>query len=73
MSRLLVEGHGVAVMPTALMENEIKSGLIRLLSIKPPIAPGTMAVAYSGPAHRYRPLIRTIIKALHESRLMEPL
>ena len=33
---------------------------------------GTMAVAYIGPAHRYRPLLRAIIKALHESRLMAP-
>ena len=73
MSRLLVDGHGVAVVPTALMQPEIESGAIRLLPIKPPIAAGTMAVAYSGPAHRYRPLIRTIVKALHESHLMEPL
>ena len=73
MSRLLVEGHGVAVMPTAIIQNEIANGSIRLLPIRPTIAPGTMAVAYSGPAHRYRPLIRTIIKALHESRLMDPL
>jgi hypothetical protein len=30
-----------------------------------------MAVAYSGPAHRYRSLIRMITQDLHASRLME--
>ena len=37
------------------------------------LASGTMALAYSGPAHRYRLLNRMIIKALHESGLMEAL
>ncbi len=73
MARLIVQGQGVAVLPTALMRSEIDSGLIRLLPTRPAMVPGTMAVAYSGPSHRYRPLIRMIIKALHDSRLMEPL
>lgn len=73
MARLIVEGQGVAVLPTALMRSEIESGQIRLLPTRPGVASGKMAVAYSGPAHRYRLLVRMIIKALHESRLMEPL
>ena len=73
MARLIVEGHGVAVLPTALMQAEIDSGQIRLLPANPAMISGTMAVAHSGPAHRYRPLIHMIIGALHESRLMEPL
>lgn len=73
MARLIVEGHGVAVLPTALMKAEIDSGQVRLVPTKPAVVPGTMAVAYSGPTHRYRPLIRLIVGALHESRLMEPL
>ena len=73
MARLIVEGHGVAVLPTALMRAEIDSGVIRLLPTRPGVSSGTMAVAHSGPAHRYRLLNRMIIKALHESGLMEPL
>lgn len=73
MARLIVEGQGVAVLPTALMRSEIDSGAIRLLPTKPGVASGTMAVAYRGPAHRYRLLNRMIVKALHESGLMEPL
>lgn len=73
MARLIVEGQGVAVLPTALMKAEIDSGQIRLLTTKPALASGTMALAYSGPAHRYRLLNRMIIKALNESGLMEAL
>jgi DNA-binding transcriptional LysR family regulator len=73
MARLIVEGQGVAVLPTALMQAEIDSGLIRTLTTRMPLASGTMAVAHSGPAHRYRLLNRLIIKALNESGLMEPL
>lgn len=73
MARLIVEGQGVAVLPTALMKAEIDSGQIRILATKIPLTPGTMAVAHSGPAHRYRLLNRMIIKALNESGLMEPL
>ena len=73
LARLVVEGQGVAVLPTALMRSEIESGQIRLLASKPGVASGTMAVAYRGPAQRYRLLNRMIIKALHESGLMEPL
>ena len=73
MARLIVEGQGVAVLPTALMKAEIDSGLIRVLPTKMPLASGTMVVAHSGPAHRYRLLNRMIIKALNESGLMEPL
>ena len=65
--------QGVAVLPTALMKAEIDSGLIRVLPTKMPLASGTMVVAHSGPAHRYRLLNRMIIKALNESGLMEPL
>lgn len=72
MARLIVEGHGVAIMPISLMRAEIESGQIRLLPAQPPLLAGTMAVAYSGPAHRYRPLIRMINKSLQESGLMEP-
>lgn len=71
MARLIVEGQGVAVLPTALMRAEIESGQIRVLKCKAPVTPGTMAIGYSGPAYRYRVLIRMITKALHESRLME--
>ena len=73
MARLIVEGQGVAVLPTALMKAEIGSGQIRLLTTKPALASGTMAVAYSGPAHRYRLLNRMIIKALNDSGLMDAL
>jgi DNA-binding transcriptional LysR family regulator len=73
MARLIVEGYGVAVLPTALIQSELDRGQIRLLPTLPPMSSGTMVVAYSGPAHLYRPLTRTIIEALHESRLMEPL
>ena len=73
MARLIVQGQGVAVLPTALMKAEIDSGQIRLLTTKPAVASGTMAIAHSGPAHRYRLLNRMIIKALDESELMEPL
>lgn len=73
MARLIVEGHGVAVLPIALMQTELDSGVIKLLPTKPAMTAGTMAVAYSGSTHRYRPLINMINKALHESRLMQPL
>jgi len=73
MARLIVDGHGVAVLPTALMQGELDSGQIRLLPTKPCMISGTMVVAHSGPAHRYRPLIPMIIEALQESRLMVPL
>lgn len=73
MARLIVEGQGLAVLPTALMRAEIENGQIRLLSTKPGVASAKMAVACNGPAHRYRLLVRMIIKVLHESRLMEPL
>lgn len=73
LARLIVEGQGVAVLPVELMRAEIDSGAIRVLNARPAVAAGTMAVAYSGPVHRYRVLIRMIIKALNESRLMGPL
>ena len=73
MARLIVEGQGVAVLPTALMKAEIASGQIRLLTTRPALASGTMAVACSGPTHRYRLLNRMIIKALNESGLMDAL
>lgn len=73
MARLIVEGQGVAVLPTALMRAELDSGQIRVLSSRTAVKAGTMAIAYRGPTHRYRLLIRMITKALHESRLMVPL
>ena len=73
MARLIVEGQGVAVLPTALMKTEIDGGQIRVLTTKPAVAPGTLAVAHTGPAHRYRLLMRMVVKALDESGLMEPL
>jgi len=73
MARLIVQGQGVAVLPTALMRTELESGQIRALQCKTAVKPGTMAIAYSGPEYRYRVLIRMITKALHESRLMDPL
>lgn len=73
LARLVVEGQGVAVLPTELMRAEIDSGAIRLLATWPAVAHGTMAVAYCGPVHRYRVLIRMVIKALNESGLMGPL
>lgn len=73
MARLIVEGHGVAVLPTALMQAEIESGQVRLLRTKTALASGTMAVAHSGPTHRYRQLIGLIIDALNETRLLAPL
>ena len=44
-----------------------------MLPTRPGVASGKMAVAYRSPAHRYRLLVRMIVKALHESQLMEPL
>ena len=73
LARLIVEGQGVAVLPTELMRAHIESGAVRVLNTRPEVADGTMAVAYSGPVHRYRVLIRMIIKALNESGLMSPL
>ena len=73
MARLVVEGLGVAVLPTALMRSEIDAGQIRLLNTAPAISPATMAIAHNGPAHRYRMLMRMIVAALQESGLMEPL
>lgn len=73
MARLIVNGQGVAVLPTALMRSEIDRREIRVLPTRPGVASGKMAVAYRGPVHRYRLLVRMIVKALHESQLMEPL
>ena len=73
LARLVVEGQGVAVLPTELVRAEIASGAIRALTTRPTVAAGTMAVAYSGPVHRYRVLIRMVTKALNESGLMGPL
>ena len=52
---------------------EIASGALRALATRPAVAAGIMAVAYSGPVHRYRVLIRMVIKALNESGVMGPL
>ena len=73
LARLVVEGQGVAVLPTELVRAEIASGAIRALTTHPTVAAGIMAVAYSGPVHRYRVLIRMVTKALNESGLMGPL
>ena len=73
LARLVVEGQGVAVLPTELMRAEIDSGAIRVLNTRPALGAGTMAVAYNGPTHRYRVLIRMVIRALNESGLMGPL
>ena len=73
LARLVVEGQGLAVLPTELVRAEIASGAIRALTTRPTVTAGTMAVAYSGPVHRYRVLIRMVIKALNESGLMGPL
>lgn len=73
MARLVVEGHGIAVLPTALMHAEIEAGLLQVLQTRPEVADATLAIAYSGPTHRYRVLNRMIGKALQESGLMQPL
>ncbi len=73
LARLVVEGQGVAVLPTELMRSHIDSGAVRVLATRPEVKDGTMAVAYVGPVHRYRMLVRMIIKALNESGLMAPL
>lgn len=73
LARLVVEGQGVAVLPTELMRAHIDSGAVRVLTARPAVNDGTMAVAYSGPVHRYRALIRMVVKALNESGLMAPL
>lgn len=73
LARLVVEGQGVAVLPTELVRAELASGAIRALATRPSVSAGIMAVACSGPAHRYRVLIRMVIKALNESGLMGPL
>jgi DNA-binding transcriptional LysR family regulator len=72
MARLVAAGQGAAVLPTAMVRNEVESGQLRLLPVASPVAPGTLVVAFAGPAHRYRPLVRTIVESLQESELTAP-
>lgn len=73
MARLVAAGQGVAVLPTAMVRNEVEAGQLRPLRTAMDVQPGTLVVAFSGPAHRYRPLVATITEALHDSSLVAPL
>jgi DNA-binding transcriptional LysR family regulator len=70
MARLVAAGQGAAVLPTAMVRNEVESGQLRQLQLASPVAPGMLVVAFAGPVHRYRPLVRTIVEALRESELV---
>jgi DNA-binding transcriptional LysR family regulator len=73
MVQLIVAGQGVAPMPSAMMRTELESGRIRQLATRPTMSAGLLAVACDGPGHRYRPLVRTIVEAVHDSGLTAPL
>ncbi|VWX61777.1 LysR family transcriptional regulator [Burkholderiales bacterium 8X] len=73
MARLVAAGQGVAVLPTAMVRNELDAGQLRLLHCAMAVPSGTLVVAFWGPVHRYRPLVATITEALHESTLVAPL
>lgn len=73
MARLVAAGQGVAVLPTAMVRNEVAAGQLVPLRSATALQSGTLVVAYVGPAHRYRALVQTITEALHDSELVMPL
>jgi DNA-binding transcriptional LysR family regulator len=73
MVRLVAAGQGVAVLPTAMVRNEVETGQLRPIKAAIEVPAATLVVAFAGPAHRYRPLVRTITEALQESELTAPL
>lgn len=73
MARLVGAGQGIAMLPKAMVRNEVESGQLKLIDVNLAISSGVLVVAFAGPAHRYRPLIRTIQEALHDSELIAPL
>ncbi|RZJ18828.1 MAG: hypothetical protein EOO54_15290, partial [Haliea sp.] len=73
MARLIAAGQGIAMLPRAMVRNEVESGQLRLIDVDLAISSGTLVVAFAGPSHRYRPLIQTIQEALHDSELIAPL
>jgi hypothetical protein len=48
-------GQGAAVLPPAMVRNEVESGQLRALRTKPDVGFGTLVIAFVGPIHRYRP------------------
>ncbi|MEO7242658.1 MAG: LysR family transcriptional regulator [Variovorax sp.] len=70
MVRLIAAGQGIAVLPTAMVRAEVASGQLVRLPTSSNIQPGVLVVAFVGPAHRYRPLVKTISDALRESELV---
>lgn len=72
MSRLVIAGHGLAILQPQILQPEIKSGQIRVVPSKPTVHPRTMVVAYYAHSRSYRPLIDMICEALHESELLAP-
>jgi DNA-binding transcriptional LysR family regulator len=73
MARLVSAGQGIALLPPATVRTEVESGQLVALDVGMPVPRSTMVVAYSGPTHRLRPLLRTITEALLESELVQPL
>ena len=73
MARLVAAGQGIAMLPTAMVRSEVGSGQLILLRNDSTIRSGTLVVAFAGPEHRYRPLVRTITEVLHDSELVERL
>jgi DNA-binding transcriptional LysR family regulator len=54
-ARLVAAGQGAAVLPPAMVRNEVESGQLRALRTKPDVGFGTLVIAFVGPIHRYRP------------------
>ena len=73
MAKLVAAGHGVAILPPAIMQAEIKSGQIRVLSTRPAVQPRVLFVAYHGEPAEYQPLVRMAVEAMRETNLLKPI
>ncbi len=70
MARLIAAGHGIAILPPAIIANELRSGKLRVLQTRPALEPRVMYIAHLGESDTFAPLIVRARQALRDSRLL---
>ncbi len=65
MAQFVAANHGVAVLPPAILGAEIRAGLVRVLTTRPPVEPPHLYIC--GPRDRRRAELRPVVEMIREA------
>lgn len=70
MARLVAGGYGVAIMPPAMSQPELKAGRLRVLLSRPPVPKRPLHLVHGKSREALRPFVRLVSEAVQTSGLL---